>query len=318
MHIYSLDRWEHSHDFSLIHLKGERRTTQVLVITAATMIIEIIAGHVYGSMALLADGWHMGTHVAAFGTSVFAYTYARRHARNPRFSFGTGKVSVLAGFASAVGLAVVALMMAMESVARFFEQREIHYNEAIVVAVLGLCVNLVCAALLQDHHFHDHTDDDRRETHHHHDHNLRAAYLHVLADTLTSVLAIAALVSGKVLGWQRMDPLMGIVGAAVITRWSWHLLKETSSILLDGSGDETVKQNIKARIENDADNRVTDVHVWKVGPAHYSAMVSVVTHFPKHPDHYKQLLAGIETLHHLTVEVNPCESEPCIAPTKGT
>ncbi|MCU0572949.1 MAG: CDF family Co(II)/Ni(II) efflux transporter DmeF [Syntrophobacteraceae bacterium] len=317
MHIHSLDRWEHSHDFSLIHLKGERRTTQVLVITAVTMIIEIAAGQVYGSMALLADGWHMGTHVAAFGISVFAYHYARRHARNPRFSFGTGKVSVLGGFASAVGLAVVALMMAMESVARFFDQREIHYNEAIVVAVLGLAVNLACAALLQAHHFHDDTDDDRHETHQHHDHNLRAAYLHVLADALTSVLAIAALLSGKVLGWQHLDPLMGIVGAVVITRWSWHLLKETSSILLDSSGDEAVRQNIKARIENDADNRVADVHVWKVGPAHYSAMVSVVTHFPRHPDHYKKLMDGIERLHHLTVEVNPCESEPCIVPKKG-
>lgn len=317
MHIHSLDRWEHSHDFSLIHLKGERRTTQVLVITAVTMIIEIAAGHVYGSMALLADGWHMGTHVAAFGISVFAYHYARRHASNPRFSFGTGKVSVLGGFASAVGLAVVALMMAMESVARFFDQREIHYDEAIVVAVLGLGVNLACAALLQTHHIHGGTLEDRHESHQHHDHNLRAAYLHVLADALTSVLAIAALLSGKVLGWQHLDPLMGIVGALVITRWSWHLLKDTSSILLDGSNDEEVRRNIKERIENDADNRVSDVHVWKVGPAHYSAMVSVVTHFPRHPDHYKKLMAGIERLHHLTVEVNPCDSEPCIFPKKG-
>ncbi|MCU0589048.1 MAG: CDF family Co(II)/Ni(II) efflux transporter DmeF [Syntrophobacteraceae bacterium] len=313
MHIHSLHKWEHSHDFTLAHARGERRTAQVLAITAATMVIEIAAGQFYGSMALLADGWHMGTHVAAFAISVFAYHYARRHAENPRFSFGTGKVSVLGGFASAVGLAVVALMMALESVGRFFEHRVIHYDEAIVVAILGLGVNILCAALLQDHHHAHHDDADGQGHHdHHHDHNLRAAYLHVLADALTSVLAISALLSGKYLGWQRLDPLMGVVGAVVITRWSYQLLKETSSILLDGSEDDAMKRAIRECIENDADNRVTDVHVWKVGPIHYSAVVSIVTHYPKEPSHYKELLRGVERLSHLTVEVNPCESEPCI------
>ncbi len=304
MHTYSLEQWEHGHDFSLIHEKGERRTTQVLALTAITMVVEIAAGQLYGSMALLADGWHMGTHVAAFGISIFAYHYARRHAGSERFSFGTGKVSVLGGFASAVALAVVALMMALESISRLLESPLIHFNEAIMVASAGLVVNLVCAFLLQDHHVHDPSGD--------HDHNLRAAYQHVLADALTSVLAIAALLSGKYLGWQRLDPVMGIVGAIVITRWSWQLLMDTSSILLDRSGDGSMRRFIQDRIESDSDNRVSDMHLWKVGPAHYSALISIVTHYPKDPDHYKQLLGGLQQLSHLTVEVNPCESEPCI------
>ncbi len=309
MHTYSIEQWEHAHDFSLIHEKGERRTTQVLALTAVTMVVEIIAGQLFGSMALLADGWHMGTHVAAFGISIFAYHYARRHAANARFSFGTGKVSVLGGFASAVALAVVALFMAMESIGRLFESPKIHFNEAIVIAVIGLAVNLLCAALLQDHHVHA---DSNENDHRHHDHNLRAAYLHVLADALTSVLAIVALLSGKFLGWQRLDPLMGVVGAAVITRWSYQLLMDTSTVLLDRSGDGAMREAIQQRIESDSDNRVSDMHIWKVGPAHYSALISIVTHYPKHPAHYKKLLAGVQQLSHLTVEVNPCESEPCI------
>jgi cation diffusion facilitator family transporter len=309
MHSYSIEQWEHAHDFSLIHEKGERRTTQVLALTAVTMVVEIIAGQLFGSMALLADGWHMGTHVAAFGISIFAYHYARRHATNARFSFGTGKVSVLGGFASAVALAVVALVMALESIGRLFESPKIHFNEAIVIAVIGLAVNLLCAALLQDHPVHASPSEN---DHRHHDHNLRAAYLHVLADALTSVLAIAALLSGKFLGWQRLDPVMGIVGAAVIMRWSYQLMMDTSTILLDRSGDGSMRETIQRRIESDSDNRVSDMHIWKVGPVHYSALISIVTHYPKHPDHYKNLLAGVQQLSHLTVEVNPCESEPCI------
>jgi cation diffusion facilitator family transporter len=314
MHTYSLEKWEHSHDFSLIHEKGERRTIQVFALTAITMVVEIVAGQLYGSMALLADGWHMGTHVAAFGISLFAYHYARRNASSERFSFGTGKVSVLGGFASAVALAVVALVMALESISRLFESREIHFNEAIMVASAGLLVNLVCALLLQDHHVHDTSGDG---DHTHHDHNLRAAYLHVLADALTSVLAIAALLSGKFFGWQRLDPVMGIVGAVVITRWSWQLLTDTSFILLDRSGDGSMRKTIKESIERDSDNRVSDMHLWRVGPAHYSALISIVTHYPKHPDHYKQLLGGLQQLSHLTVEVNPCESEPCVVPNES-
>ncbi|MBC8317693.1 MAG: CDF family Co(II)/Ni(II) efflux transporter DmeF [Desulfobulbaceae bacterium] len=311
MHIHNLDNWQHGHDFAVIHEKGEKRTLQVLLLTAVTMVVEIVAGQIFGSMALLADGWHMGTHVAAFSITIFAYRYAKRHADNPSYSFGTGKVSVLGGFASAVALVVVALIMAMESVSRLFNPQEIHFNEAIIVAILGLIINLVSAYLLKDHHSHDHSHG--HEQHHHHDHNLKAAYFHVLADALTSVLAILALFTGKYIGWNWMDPVMGIVGSLVIARWSYGLIKDTSSILLDQSVDGEREQKIKEKIEADADNRVTDIHIWKLGSADYSAVISIVTHFPKSPDHYKNLLAGFD-ISHLTVEVNPCHDEPCIIP----
>jgi cation diffusion facilitator family transporter len=308
MHIHSLDRWRHQHDFGFIHEKGERRTKQVLAITAVTMVVEIIAGSVYGSMALLADGWHMGTHAAAFAITIFAYQYSRKHGGNREFTFGTGKVSVLGGFASAIALAVVALFMGFESIHRFFETPRIQFNQAIFVAVLGLAVNLICAVLLQGRHsHHDHKDHD-----HHHDLNLRGAYLHVLADALTSVLAIAALTLGKFLGWYWLDPFMGIVGALVITRWSYGLLVETSGILLDKNISEEVISLIQARIEAEADNRLADIHVWKLGPKDYGAILSLVTHFPKDPAHYKKLLDDFKQLAHITVEVNQGQGDPCV------
>ncbi|MCJ7601219.1 MAG: CDF family Co(II)/Ni(II) efflux transporter DmeF [Desulfobulbaceae bacterium] len=308
MHRYTLKEWQHGHDFAVIHEHGERRTLQVLVLTALTMIVEIAAGTAFGSMALLADGWHMGTHVAAFMITIFAYHYARKHAGSPEFTFGTGKVSVLGGFASAVALAVVALVMMAESVHRMFQPQPISFNEAIGVAGLGLLINIICALLLQDRHDHDHDE------HHHHDHNLKAAYLHVLADALTSVLAIVALISGKFLGWNWLDPVMGVVGAAVITRWSYTLLRETSPILLDGSIAEDYQAAIKKTIESSDDNRIADIHVWRVGPADYAAIISIVTHYPQNPDHYKKMLADFSKLSHITVEINRCTSEPCIVP----
>lgn len=310
MHIHTLEKWQHSHDFALIHEKGEKRTIQVLLLTAVTMVVEIFAGSIYGSMALLADGWHMGTHVAAFAITIFAYRYARRHENDADFSFGTGKVSVLGGFSSAVALAVVALVMALESVSRFFEPQQIHFNEAIAVAALGLIINLASALILMDHHGHDHP----HARGHHHDHNLRAAYFHVLADALTSLLALVALFSGKYFGWEWLDPTMGIVGALVITRWSYGLLKDTGPILLDRGIDEERKAEIKKTMETDSDNRVSDIHVWKVGPAHYAANISVVTHFPKPTEHYKNLLSGFDELSHITIEVNQCFDEPCLPP----
>jgi cation diffusion facilitator family transporter len=311
MHIHTLDNWKHSHDFAIVHEKGERRTIQVLVITLITMFAEIVAGKIFGSMALLADGWHMGTHVAAFALAIFAFHYAKRNATNPIFSFGTGKVSVLGGFASAVALAVVAVIMAFESVNRLYNPQEIHFNEAIAVAVFGLIINLICAFLLQDSHTHGHTHghDDHE---HHHDHNLKAAYMHVLADALTSLLAIIALFSGKYLGWGWLDPTMGIVGAAVITKWSYGLLKDTSSILLDQSISGQQKTKIQDAIEADSDNRVADIHIWKVGAAHYAAIISLVSHYSKSPDHYKNLLGGFTELSHVTVEVNQCDEKPCL------
>ena len=311
MHIYTLDKWKHSHDFSVIHTHGERRTFQVLILTALTMMVEIVAGSVYGSMALLADGWHMGTHVAAFFVTIFAYRYARKNAKNPAFTFGTGKVSVLGGFSSAIFLALVALVMMVESVQRIFIPHDIHFNEAIFVAAIGLIVNIISAFILLDgHNNHDHS--------HHHDHNLKAAYFHVLADALTSVLAIIALVAGKYFGWNQLDPIMGIVGAAVITRWAYGLIKETSPVLLDGSIEKEYKNTIKTTIEKDSDNRISDMHIWKIGPDHYAAIISIVTHYPKPPDHYKKLLNDIQKLSHITVEIIHPVSKPCIVEATKT
>ena len=313
MHSHTLENWQHSHDFSVKNDKGERRTQYVLILTAITMIVEIIAGSIYGSMALLADGWHMGTHVAAFMITIYAYRYARKHANNPAYAFGTGKVSVLGGFASAVALAVVALVMLIESLQRIIDPHVIQFNEAIAVASLGLFVNIISALLLKDgHHHHDHHHSDE---HHHHDHNLRAAYMHVLADALTSLLAIVALVSGKYFGWDWLDPIMGIVGAVIITRWSYGLLKQTSPILLDGSIEEEYQSAITEAIEKDSDNRVCDIHIWKVGANHYAAIISIVTHHPKPTQHYKDLLISFDKLSHTTIEVNACKGEPCVAST---
>jgi cation diffusion facilitator family transporter len=316
MHSHTLHQWQHTHHFTQDDRQSERRTQIVIGLTFTMMILEIIGGLIFGSMALLADGWHMATHVAALSITAIAYWYARRHADNPRYSFGTGKVGVLGGFASAIALAVVALVMALESLQRFFMDVTIQFPEAIAVAVVGLVVNLVSALLLRDHH--DHADhghehhDHADHGHEHHDHNLRAAYLHVLADALTSLLAIIALVAGMFLGWVWLDAVMGIVGALVITRWSWGLLRDTSAILLDSDVSPATVEAVQATIEADADNRVADLHVWRVGPHHLAAIISVVTHYPQPPEHYKELLHDIPNLAHISVEVQPCASEPCL------
>ncbi len=329
MHIQTLDQWHHSHNFLPSCHTAERNTKIVMALSAITMVVEIIAGITFGSIALLADGWHMSTHVAAFGVAVFAYQYARNHANNPKYTFGTGKVSVLAGFGSAVGLAVIALVMALESVGRLFQPQSIQFNEAIGVALIGLVVNLGSAVLLNDHHhdhhhpdLHDHNsvsehhhddhDHHQHHDHHHADHNLRAAYLHVLADALTSVLAIAALFAGKFLGWIWMDAAMGLVGAIVISKWAYGLVRDTSIILLDGNSDKALKLAIVTAIESDADNRVTDLHVWQVGETSVSVTLSLVTHHPQSPDYYKQLLKHLPSLAHVVVEVHPCQGEACL------
>ena len=314
MHIHTLDKWRHIHDYSTRNDKGERRTQYVLLLTAITMVVEIFAGTVYGSMALLADGWHMGTHVAAFFITIYAYRYARKHENSPAFSFGTGKVTVLGGFSSAVALAVVALVMLVESLERIMNPETIQFNQAIAVAGVGLLVNVVSAFILRDEHDHSHSHHHD----HHHDHNLRAAYLHVLADAMTSLLAIFALLGGKYIGWNWLDPLMGIVGAAVITRWAYGLLRETGPILLDASIEQDYRQAIQDAIENDADNRVSDIHVWKVGANHYAAIISLVTHFPNSMEHYKNLLRDFHKLSHITIEVQECKETPCIHVPKNT
>jgi len=305
MHSQTLQKWQHSHDFSTYNAKGEIRTIQVLILTAITMLIEIIAGYSYGSMALLADGWHMGTHVAAFSITLFAYQYARRYANSAQFSFGTGKVNVLGGFASAIALAVVALMIGLESIQRLFSPHEIQFNEAIIVAILGLVVNLVSAWLLQGaghHHGHNHDHD-----HQHQDYNLKAVYFHVLADALTSVLAIIALLIGKYSGITWLDSIMGLVGMVIIMRWAYGLLQESSGILLDHSVTET-KQKIQAVIEADSDNRIADLHVWRVSPDNNAAIISLVTDEPKPSRYYKNLLHDFH-LSHISIEVIHCEDQ---------
>ncbi len=295
MHSKTLQKWQHSHDFINHDAKGETRTLQVLLLTAVTMLIEIIAGYRYGSMALLADGWHMGTHVAAFGITLFAYRYARRYTDQDKFSFGTGKANALGGFASAIALAVVALMIGLESIQRLFFPNEIQFNEAILVAILGLLVNLISAWLLHD--------DD----HDHHDHNLKAAYFHVLADALTSVLAIIALFLGKYAGMNWLDAAIGLVGMLIITRWAYSLLRQTSSILLDESVEQT-KQAIQQTIEADSDNRIADLHVWRISAENQAAIISLITDNPKPTHYYKNLLRNFH-LSHISIEVITCEEQ---------
>lgn len=296
-------RWQHSHDFSSHNSSGEKRTLMVLWLTLVTMVIELVAGTLSGSMALLADGWHMATHVAAFLITLFAYRYARKHANNPEFAFGTGKVNALGGFASAVALASVALMMAVESVMRLVEPQTIHFNEAIGVAVLGLIVNLIGAWLLKDDHHHHHHEHDHHD--HYHDHNLHAAYMHVLADALTSLLAIAALLAGKLAGLNWLDPVMGLVGALIISRWALGLLRQTSPLLLDAGDTEKLRRQVIEQLEVENDTRVTDLHIWKVSPHHYAAIIALAAKQPISPDECKARIDGITELNHITIEVNP-------------
>ena len=313
MHIHTIEQWQHSHDFSDNRNQAERNTKIVLLLTAVTMVVEIVAGTSFGSLALLADGWHMATHVGAFGITVFAYQYARKYAGNSKYSFGTGKVNVLGGFTSAIVLAVIALAIAVESSTRIFQPHTIQFDQAIYIAVIGLVVNLASAFLLQDDHDHSHDHHDHGHSHdHHRDQNLRAAYIHVLADALTSILAIVALCAGKFLGWVWMDALMGLIGALVIARWSYGLVRETGSILLDGAVDKQITLAILNAIEQNSDNRVIDLHVWKLTENHLAATISIVTHHPQQPEYYKNLLSHIASLSHVLVEVNNCHGEPCV------
>jgi cation diffusion facilitator family transporter len=315
MHNDNLNQWHHDHTFAQDERRpGESRTFLVIAITALMMVVEIFAGIHYGSMALLADGLHMASHTVALGITAFAYVYARRHARNRTFSFGTGKVNALGGFTGAVLLAIFALFMAFESVARLMNPVEIIFNQAIAVAVVGLLVNGASVFILGvDNHEHDHHSDDDHHHHHHHDHNLKSAYLHVMADALTSVLAIVALLSAKYFGWVWMDPIMGIVGAVLVARWSYGLLGTTASVLLDRQGPEKLQQTIREAMEGDGDSRVTDLHVWSIGPGIYSAQIALVAHNPVTPDQYKSRLSKSVGLVHITVEVDVCRLKEQVA-----
>lgn len=307
MHTEKLRDWQHGHSFHLHNSHGERNTKRVIILTLVMMVIEIAAGAAFGSMALLADGWHMGTHAVALIITAVAYWYARKHAQNPAYSFGTGKVGVLGGYSSAIILGLVALLMAAESITRIINPVQIKFNEAITVAVIGLLVNIVSALLLHDH-------QGRHQHGEHSDHNLRAAYLHVLADALTSLLAITALFAGKGLGWIWLDPVMGIAGALLIIRWAWGLLRETGGILLDGGIGKNKVGKIVTAIEADSDTWVSDIHVWRLSSHHYSAIISIVTLSPKPPEHYKKLLVAFNDLSHITVEVNQFAGPSRLAP----
>jgi cation diffusion facilitator family transporter len=312
MHSHSLDRWTHDHVFlGARHARNERRTWFVVALTAVMMVGEIIAGILFGSMALLADGWHMATHAAALGIAALAYLFARRQAGNTHFTFGTGKFGDLAAFASAVILAIVAIQIAFESFERLVNPIAIAYREAIAVAVLGLMVNIVSAFLLReehDHHHGHHSHDHAHGHHHHRDNNLRAAYVHVIADAATSVLAIVALLTAAYLQWTWADPVVGIVGAAVIASWAVGLLRSSGSVLLDVNNNRKMEGLIRQRIETRGD-RVTDLHLWQIGPGHSAAVVSLISDDPLPPSDYKRRLSGMHGLSHVTVEVETCRHE---------
>ncbi len=346
----AMDTAMHEHVFlGENHKRNERKVWLVIALTTAAMVSEIIAGTVFNSMALLADGLHMSTHAGAMLIAAGAYWYARREAQNRRFTFGTGKLGDLAGFASAVALALIALLIAIESLMRLMQPGDIAFDQAILVAVLGLIVNLVCAWLLRDephhhghaHHHahrggHDHGDHAQGHHHdghhahaahhagshhdgghhhgsHHHgghasgaatDHNLRAAYLHVLADALTSVLAIVALLLGRAYGWIWLDPVMGIVGGLVIARWSVGLIRDTSAVLLDATPqDKDLPKQIRERLGKDGET-ITDLHVWQVGPGHHAAIIALSSADPQQPETYKRRIADVKGLSHVTVEVS--------------
>lgn len=305
-HTHALDDYQHSHVFlGDQHHRNERRTWLVVALTAGMMVAEVVAGMLFGSMALLADGIHMATHAGALTVSGIAYLYARRHANDSRYTFGTGKVGDLAGFSSALVLALIALLIGIQSMGRLANPIAISFSDAIVVAVIGLAVNLVSAWLLMDTHG-QHAGHDSHH-HHHADLNLRSAYLHVLADALTSVLAITALIAGLYFGWVWMDALMGIIGSLVIARWSWGLLRDTSHVLLDASGDDHLASHIRELLEIGGD-RLADLHLWRVGPGRFAMLASLVCDHPRELGHYKSKLASLPELAHITIEVQPCMS----------
>jgi cation diffusion facilitator family transporter len=336
-HAHDLSPWQHSHAFDSGNRRGEARTRIVLVVTVLTMVVEIVAGWMTGSMALLADGWHMGTHALALGVAAAAYALARRHAEDTRFTFGTWKIEVLGSFASAMVLGIVAIGILGESALRLWKAEPISLQTALVVAVTGLIVNLLSAWLLHgaedghDHHGHghghphahaghgnDHADHEHGHAHAHHDHapaaqkqsghdlNLRAAYVHVVADALTSVLAIAALAGAMWWGLWWLDPLVGVLGAVVIGVWAIGLMRQSGSVLLDREMDHPLAARIRTDIESDGDAKVADLHVWRVGRDKFAAIACVVADVPLAPAAYRERLSRHEELAHVSIEVNRC------------
>lgn len=304
-----LSNWQHSHLFNEGNPLAEKKTKVAVLLTFITMIAEIIGGYIFNSMALLADGWHMSSHTLALGLSVLAYVFARKYAHDNRFAFGTWKIEVLGGFTSAILLALIALLMFSHSIERLVNPSEIHYDQAIIIAFIGLLVNLACAWLLKDGHHHHHGSHDHSHGHHHHDMNLRAAYIHVITDAATSVLAIIALISGKFWGAAWLDPVMGIVGAILVSIWAYGLIRDSGKILLDAEMDAPVVQEIKEVIEqNPIKAKISDLHVWRVGKEKYACIVGLVTSENISPDYFRNLLSIHEELVHITIEINKYET----------
>jgi cation diffusion facilitator family transporter len=317
-HSHDLSPWQHSHDFDQGHAQGEKALWTVMIITVVAMAVEIAAGMFTGSLALTADGWHMGTHAAAFGVSLFAYALARKHRGHSRYAFGTWKIEVLGGFASSVALGIVALLIAAEAVQRVIKPQPLEARDALIVAVLGLVVNLVSALLLKQPHAHSH--DDRAEDHAHdhdhdharprhepaEDHNLQAAFVHVLADAATSVAAIVALAAAWLYGWTWLDPVIGAVASLVIAVWAVGLMRKTGRVLLDAEMDNPVVDRVRKHLEEDGDAKVADLHIWRVGRDRFAAVVCLVADNPLPADNYRQRLAHMPQLAHVSVEVNHC------------
>lgn len=319
MHSHSIDEYRHGHVFlGEAHERNERKTWGVIALCAAMMVAEIFGGYWFGSVALIADGLHMSTHAGALLIAALAYTTSRRYVRDERLAFGTGKFGDLAAFSSAIVLAMIALLIGYESVERLIAPVPIAFTEAIPIAAVGLCVNLLSAWLLRDEHdhHHGHSHDHHGHSHHDHhghaavhtDHNLRAAFVHVVADAAVSVLVIVGLVLGRQFGWVWMDPVMGLLASVVILNWSWTLLRSAGAILLDVCPDPGLGRLIAARLEQKGD-RISDLHLWRVGPGHLAAIVSLVSDDPRSPAQYKRRLAGLRGLSHVTIEVERCAGE---------
>lgn len=319
MHSHSIDEYRHGHVFlGEAHERNERKTWGVIALCAAMMVVEIFGGYWFGSVALIADGLHMSTHAGALLIAALAYTTSRRYVRDERLAFGTGKFGDLAAFSSAIVLAMIALLIGYESVERLIAPVPIAFTEAIPIAAVGLCVNLLSAWLLRDEHdhHHGHSHDHHGHSHHDHhghvavhtDHNLRAAFVHVVADAAVSVLVIVGLVLGRQFGWVWMDPVMGLLASVVILNWSWTLLRSAGAILLDVCPDPGLGRLIAARLEQKGD-RISDLHLWRVGPGHLAAIVSLVSDDPRSPAQYKRRLAGLRGLSHVTIEVERCAGE---------
>jgi len=319
MHQEKIELWRHSHVFNAEKTAIEKRTLIVVIVTFAMMVAEILFGWISNSMALLADGWHMGTHAFALGVSLLAYIMARRWAKDARFTFGTWKIEILGAYTSAVVLGMVGAIMIFSSIERFMHPLSIQYNQALFVAVLGLVVNIACAVILNagGHHSHGHEHEGAHEHHHHedeghahHDHedlNLKSAYLHVIADAFTSVLAIIALLGAKYFNFIWLDPLMGIVGAVLIIRWSYLLVKDSGGILLEHETDEQIAEEIRNEIESDGDSKICDLHLWRVAQDKFACIVSLVTAREYPIEEYRMRLEKVHELAHTTIEINKCE-----------